>query len=63
MKYQSNARWPTSLEFLYEDRVSTDTHCTRESAQVVCDMLEEDGYGGQGKIFPEETWVTAIPDR
>jgi hypothetical protein len=36
---------------------TSDEHDTREQAQAVCDMLEREGFGGEGKMFPVKTWV------
>ena len=36
---------------------TTDMHRTKESAEAVCRMLESDGFGGEGKIFPTKTSV------
>jgi hypothetical protein len=46
---------------------SSDEHDTFDQAEAVCDMLNRDGFGGEGKIFPLRTYVepvkgTACPD-
>ena len=56
MKYISVAQWPPGTLHFSND-ISTDKHNTQEQAEVVCKMLEEDGFGGEGKIFPVQTWV------
>jgi hypothetical protein len=53
-RFQSNAEW----EGLAGIRVSTDTHYSYEAAQMVCDALEEEGLGGDGRVFPIRTWVS-----
>lgn len=57
--WKSCARWPVTLGFL-ENQVTTDTHATREQADAVCQMLKRDGLGGEGRIFPEETWTEEV---
>ena len=58
--YQSNAEWPAGTITGKESQISTDTHSTRQAAESVCRMLERDGFGGEGKIFPLRTWVSDL---
>lgn len=58
-RWKSCARWPVTLGFL-NNQVTTDTHDTREQADAVCQMLSRDGLGGEGRIFPEETWTEEV---
>jgi len=58
-KWRSCSRWPVTLGFL-ENQLTTDTHDTREQADAVCQMLKRDGLGGEGRIFPEETWIEEV---
>jgi hypothetical protein len=37
--------------------ITTDEHDTYKAAAGVCEMLETDGYGGEGKLFPISTTV------
>ena len=60
MKYKSIALWPKH-EGIYDDR-SEDTHDTEKQAQCVCRMLEKQGFGGDGVIFPIKTWVEPIKE-
>lgn len=39
---------------------STDTHDSKEAAEAVCRLLEQHGFGGEGKIFPVSTRVERI---
>jgi hypothetical protein len=57
MKYKSIASWPANAGI----GISEDTHDTREQAQAVCDMLQNLGLGGEGKIYPLATEVREIP--
>ena len=59
MKYTSNAKWPRMDAYIGNSDTTSDEHDTREQAQAVCDMLERDGFGGAGKMFPVKTWVEA----
>ena len=59
MKYQSNVRWPKG-QFPFGNDVSTDKHRDKESAQCVCDALEKEGWGCEGRVFPVKTWVSEI---
>lgn len=53
MKYTSNAEWPKECGV----SSSSDTHDTREAAEAVCRLLENNGFGGGGIYFPTRTWV------
>lgn len=55
-KYTSNAEWPSACGV----ESSSDTHDTEEAARCVCRMLEENGFGGQGRFFPLRTWVAPV---
>ena len=37
--------------------ITSDEHDTKEQAQAVCDILKREGYGGDRKMFPVETWI------
>ena len=57
-RWRSNALWPESaLSTSRSNNVTTDFHLTQPAALAVCRMLERDGLGGEGKIFPIKTWV------
>ena len=55
----SIAIWPenSGVEDVYGNSQSTDNHRTREEAEAVCKLLERDGLGGDGIIYPTETFV------
>ena len=61
--YRSHARWKEGTVAFSMDgsQITTDDHYSEEEAQGVCRMLERDGYGGDNKLYPVETWVTPIP--
>lgn len=58
-QYTSNAEWPEEACIADEfgKLESHDNHDLIGQAESVCVMLEKDGLGGQGKIFPIKTWV------
>ena len=59
MKYFSNAQWPEGpVSQARANDITTDSHNTESAAKAVCNMLERDGLGGEGKIFPIKTWVS-----
>lgn len=59
-KYLSKAEWPKRYpEQAFAD-VSCDVHDTFEQANAVCGMLERLGLGGDGKVFPNATWVEEV---
>lgn len=58
-RWTSHARWPLDVyKGADGSGVSTDTHHTQEEALNVCNVLNREGFGGQRKAFPLETWVT-----
>lgn len=42
-------------KFLTKDR-----HLTSREARTVCELLEKNGFGGEGLVFPESTEVREI---
>lgn len=58
-KFRSVARWPEGV-LGFSDNISTDKHYTREQAIAVCKLLEVEGFGGEGKIFPVKVWVESL---
>ncbi len=55
-KFRSYVQWG-------EDNLcnmTQDDHETEEQAIAVCRMLEKEGLGGEGRIYPFETWVKPI---
>lgn len=58
MSWSSNAQWPKgSIRQSRANDITTDTHDTEAVATAVCRMLESDGLGGIGKVFPVRTWI------
>lgn len=55
MKYLSFARWPKGT--CLTDKTS-DMHESKEEAEAVTDLLREEGFGGERKIFPLYTWTS-----
>jgi len=57
-RWTSNAQWPKGsvIQSRANDK-TTDFHSTESQAVAVCRMLERDGLGGNGKVFPIRTWV------
>jgi hypothetical protein len=55
-QYTSNAKWPP-FTLLGSDDISQDYHYTKREAECVCKMLEENGFGGNKKVFPLKVWV------
>ena len=57
-RFKSNALWPEGAVRQKRAKNKTcDFHETEAAASAVCRMLERDGLGGEGKIFPIKTWV------
>jgi len=44
-------------EVCLENSITTDLHETYEQAESICKIIQRDGLGGEGKIFPIKTWV------
>ena len=60
-RWLSCARWPHTLGFL-NNNTTTDEHDTKEQAEAVCMMLTRNGLGGEGRIYPLQTWVEQRPN-
>lgn len=59
-QFTSNAQWPEGTLLGSNRDVSTDTHLDRAQAENVCTMLEDNGFGGEGEVFPVRTWVDEV---
>lgn len=59
MKWKSNATWPKGC-FDGQNNRTDDTHDTMGQAEAICQLLEENGAGGERKVFPVSTWVSEI---
>lgn len=55
--WESVAVWPPAVSTGNDPNISTDKHAKEDSALAVCKALREEGLGGEGKIFPLETYV------
>lgn len=54
----SVAKWPyPQVRLGNGDNSSSDEHETKEQAIAVIGALEKRGFGGNGNIFPVETYV------
>lgn len=50
IKYTSNAEWPDgAISQARANNKTTDYHQSKEAADAVCNMLERDGLGGEGR--------------
>ena len=58
--FRSFARWPAGTHFGEQCDVTSDDHFTEAEANGVGDLLKQNGYGGNGRIFPLETWVIPL---
>lgn len=67
MAWKSIAKWPyPEVRLGNTENLSEDTHDTPEMALAVARRLREEGFGGDGKIFPLKVWVipaTPLPQR
>lgn len=60
--HTSFAKWPDGFDSgsIRSDNVTTDNHDSKEAADVVCRMLEREGFGGDGQTFPVRTWSEPV---
>ena len=54
--YKSHAEWPIGTCDSMDNHTEDD-HDTAGQAEGVCEMLAEDGFGGDKKVYPIRTWV------
>lgn len=59
-KWRSIAVWPDGTIAGEPSNTSSDTHHTFEQAQGVCRELNRNGFGGENKIYPINTFVEFI---
>ena len=60
-KWASVAIWPyPDVSLLNGDNSSTDYHDTKEQALSVIRMLKQDGFGGEGRLFPIRVFVQEV---
>jgi hypothetical protein len=60
--WKSIAVWPDTIRVghIVGKNESDDTHRSLEAAEVVCRLLRERGFGGEGKVFPVSTRVEPV---
>lgn len=58
-RYKSIALWPKGT-FDSLNNLTSDEHDTREQAKAVCQLLHENGAGGDKQSFPLKAWVEVI---
>ena len=54
--FYSCAIWPNG-------QFTEDKHCSKEVALSVIRLLESEGWGGNGRTFPTETYVKEIEEQ
>lgn len=61
--FKSIAVWPDTIKVgnVEGKNESVDTHETKGQAEGVCRLLERQGFGGDGKVFPISTRVEPVP--
>lgn len=61
MRYCSVAKWPSEVCLGRKDNLSMDMHSSGDvglnTAYSIIRLLEQNGFGGDGKIFPLKTYV------
>lgn len=61
MPWISIVKWPEEkIDLGNENNSSCDFHNSQKDANTVVEMLEKDGFGGEGKVFPTETFVAHV---
>jgi len=63
MTYKSIAVWPRDcgINLGNTNNESSDTHGSKEEAEAVCDLLRQNGFGGDRRVFPLSTRVEEQP--
>lgn len=61
--FESIAFWSRDdIDLGNEHNITTDKHAVSMDALKCLDLLKEDGYGGEGKIFPTKGFIRPIKD-
>ena len=60
--WESVAVWPLEVSTGTTDNTSTDKHITEDQALRVCEALRREGLGGEGLIFPIDTYAREVND-
>lgn len=60
--WKSRAMWPADagISLGNEQNISEDTHDTEGQARSVCKGLKQEGFGGEGKVFPVAVWYEPV---
>ena len=60
--WRSIAVWPDTIRVgnVVGKNESDDTHDSKEQAEAVCKLLEKEGFGGNGHVFPISTRVEPV---
>jgi len=58
--FRSCAEWDKSIPGFHQNKITTDTHETKEQAEAVCNLLKRYGFGGCGAYYPIKTWVEEV---
>jgi hypothetical protein len=58
--WKSVILWPEEVSTGNDPNISTDDHETAEMAISVCEAIKREGLGGEGKIFPLDTYVLPV---
>jgi len=62
-QYKSCAEWDSDIYAGMNRRnISIDSHYSRRAARAVCNSLENEGFGGDGILFPLRTWTEGAND-
>ena len=61
MKYKSCVEWPEGSVPAIQD-YSEVTHDSLAEAEAVITMLKNDGFGGDGKLFPVDTGIVELTE-
>lgn len=60
-KWASVAKWPyPDVNLMSGDNSSVDYHDTKEQALAVIRRLKKEGFGGEGRLFPIEVYITEV---
>ena len=62
MRYKTVAYWPCTVSLGTIDNTSSDTHASEKEANWVAEELLENGFGGEGDIYPIKVEVIPIEE-
>ena len=62
-RFKSCAEWPEGVVSNSNgNNITKDEHRSRKEAEAVVRLLEKEGFGGDGEVFPKRTWVECSED-